>query len=49
LGNLTAGDRIDQFRIVERIHTGGMGVIYAVEADGSDAPLVMKVPRFGVG
>jgi serine/threonine protein kinase len=46
---LNPGDVVDQFRVVERLHTGGMGVVYAVEAPGSGAPLVMKVPRFGAG
>jgi len=43
---------IDGFRIVERIHAGGTGYIYAVQApSGRDPgfPLVMKVPAVGIG
>lgn len=46
---LQAGEHVDQFRVIERIHSGGMGDIYRVEADGVDLPLVMKVPQFGHG
>jgi len=49
---LGPGARIEGFRIVERIHAGGAGYIYSVEAPpGRDAgfPLVMKVPAVGIG
>jgi nucleotide-binding universal stress UspA family protein len=49
---LGADAAIDGFRIVERIHAGGTGYIYAVEAaPGSEPgfPLVMKVPAVGIG
>ncbi|HZZ92685.1 MAG TPA: bifunctional serine/threonine-protein kinase/universal stress protein [Usitatibacter sp.] len=49
---LGAGATIGGFRIVERIHAGGTGYIYAVIAPpGRDPgfPLVMKVPAVGAG
>ena len=49
---LGPGALIDGFRIVERIHAGGTGYIYAVTAPpGRDPgfPLVMKVPAVGIG
>jgi len=49
---LGANAAIDGFRIVERIHAGGTGYIYAVEPPpGRDPgfPLVMKVPAVGIG
>lgn len=47
--NLQPGDQIDGFRVVERIHSGGMGVVYRIESPDADLPLVMKVPRFARG
>jgi nucleotide-binding universal stress UspA family protein len=49
VGNLNPGDLVDQFRVVQRIHSGGMAVLYAVEAAEHPGPLVMKVPRIGPG
>jgi nucleotide-binding universal stress UspA family protein len=46
---LHAGDEVDGFRVVERLHSGGMGHVYAVEAPVAGPPLVMKVPRIGPG
>jgi nucleotide-binding universal stress UspA family protein len=45
------GDVVGGFRIGERLHAGGMGVVYAVSGEGPQAgvPLVMKVPRLGHG
>lgn len=42
--NLEAGMVIDGFRLVERIHRGGMAAIWRVEHDEIDTPIVMKVP-----
>jgi hypothetical protein len=42
--NLEAGMVIDGFRLVERIHRGGMAAIWRVEHDDIDMPIVMKVP-----
>ncbi len=47
--NLQPGDRVDAFRVVERIHSGGMGVVYRIESPDADPPLVLKVPRFARG
>ena len=47
-----AGDVIEGFRIEERIHAGGMGVIFRVSSvEGPDRgfPLIMKIPRLGPG
>jgi len=43
------GEVIDGFRIDERIHAGGMGVVYGVTGPGAEFPMVMKVPRLGPG
>ncbi len=46
---LGPGDEVDGFRVEERLHAGGMGVIYAVSGGESGFPLLMKVPRLGAG
>jgi nucleotide-binding universal stress UspA family protein len=49
---LEQGARIDGFDIVERLHAGGTGYIYAVVAGtrpDPGFPLVMKVPAVGIG
>lgn len=46
---LDTGSEIDGFRLGERIHSGGMGVLYRVSAPGAKFPMVMKVPRLGHG
>ncbi len=43
------GVEVDGFRVEERIHAGGMALIYRVSRAGEPAPLVMKVPRLGPG
>jgi eukaryotic-like serine/threonine-protein kinase len=45
------GDVVDGFRVGERVHAGGMGVIHRVVASGADPgfPLLMKIPRLGHG
>lgn len=46
------GDVIDGYRIEERIHSGGMGVIYRVSAESAPDPgfpMIMKCPRLGPG
>lgn len=43
------GDKIDEFAITGRIHSGGMALIYGVEAEGLEFPAVMKIPRLGHG
>jgi nucleotide-binding universal stress UspA family protein len=46
---LDPGTQIDGFRIEERIHSGGMAVIYRVSGGDAGFPLLMKVPRLGFG
>jgi len=43
------GEVIDGFRIEARIHSGGMGVVYAVTGPETGFPMVMKIPRLGAG
>ena len=38
------GNTIDGFRLVEKIHVGGMAVLWRVEHPDYDFPLLMKVP-----
>jgi serine/threonine protein kinase len=51
--NLQAGDLIDGFTLGERLHGGGMGIIFrASQPPGRadlDFPLLIKVPRLGPG
>ena len=51
--HLQPGDVVDGFTLGERLHGGGMGIIYraAPPADRSDLdfPLLIKVPRLGPG
>jgi serine/threonine protein kinase len=50
---LTEGDVIDGFTVGERLHAGGMGVIYRCapppDRPDLDVPLLIKVPRLGSG
>jgi nucleotide-binding universal stress UspA family protein len=43
------GAVIDGFRVEERIHSGGMGVIYRVSGPDTGFPMIMKIPRLGPG
>ncbi|GAO02732.1 bifunctional serine/threonine-protein kinase/universal stress protein [Anaeromyxobacter sp. PSR-1] len=43
------GDVVDGFRIGERFHAGGMGVIYRVTGPDPGFPMIMKIPRLGPG
>lgn len=43
------GDVVDGFRLGERLHVGGMAVIYRLEGPRGPLPLVMKIPRLGPG
>ncbi len=38
------GDLLDGFLVGEKLHQGGMAEIFSVTKEGTDAPLVMKVP-----
>ncbi len=44
-----AGSEIDGFLLLEKIHEGGMAVIYRVSKPGIDLPLIMKIPKLGFG
>ena len=46
---LEPGSVVDGFRVEERIHSGGMGVIYRVTGRDVPFPMIMKVPRLGPG
>jgi eukaryotic-like serine/threonine-protein kinase len=46
---LEAGSELDGFRILRRLHAGGMAVIYEVTRDDLPGPAVMKVPRLEQG
>ncbi len=46
---LEPGAVVDGFRIEERLHEGGMSVLYRVTREGAEVPLLMKVPRLGPG
>ncbi|HSD20181.1 MAG TPA: bifunctional serine/threonine-protein kinase/universal stress protein [Anaeromyxobacter sp.] len=48
-GAVRSGEVIDGWRVEERVHSGGMAVIYAVSGGDGRVPLVMKVPRLGHG
>jgi eukaryotic-like serine/threonine-protein kinase len=49
IDRLSADDVLDGFRLIEKIHQGGMAVIWSVESaegEGPGFPLAMKLPRF---
>ncbi|MFC7735166.1 serine/threonine protein kinase [Roseomonas sp. GCM10028921] len=46
---LTTGDRLDGFLIGERVHAGGMALLYSVTHPAHDLPMLMKVPRLFEG
>ncbi len=49
-GGLRVGSVVDAFRVGEPFHSGGQGVLYAVErvsGEGEGFPLLLKVPRLG--
>ena len=46
---LEPGVVLDGFRIEERVHEGGMSVLYRVTGGDAPFPLLMKVPRLGPG
>lgn len=46
---IEVGATLDGFRIEERLHSGGMSVLYRVSGPEGGAPLLMKVPRLGHG
>ena len=44
-----AGNEIDGFHLLEKIHEGSMAAIYRVSKAGIDLPMIMKVPKLGFG
>lgn len=49
LTNLHAGSEVDGFRVREKVYDGGMAVLYRVEREGGEFPMLMKVPRLEFG
>ncbi len=49
LTKLHTGSEVDGFRVCEKVHEGGMAVLYRVEREGEEFPLLMKVPRLEFG
>lgn len=49
LMNLHPGSEIDGFHVGEKIHEGGMAVLYRVEREGGEFSMLMKVPRLEFG
>lgn len=49
LTNLHPGSVVDGFHVGEKIHEGGMAVLYRVERKGGEFPMLMKVPRLEFG
>lgn len=45
----SVGSEIDGFKLLERIHEGGMALIYRVSKTGMDLPMIMKIPKLGFG
>ncbi|BDG02613.1 bifunctional serine/threonine-protein kinase/universal stress protein [Anaeromyxobacter oryzae] len=43
------GEVVDGFLVGERVHSGGMGVIFRVSGPDTGFPMLMKVPRLGPG
>ncbi|MBI2733588.1 MAG: serine/threonine protein kinase, partial [Aquabacterium sp.] len=50
-GKLQAGDVIDQFRLKDKLHVGGMATLWDIEPlqAAPDVPLIMKIPRIKGG
>jgi len=49
MNSLEPGCEIDGFRLGELIHAGSMALIYRLVGPGGPLPLIMKIPRLGVG
>ncbi len=44
-----SGTVLDGFEVGERLHEGGMAMLYSAKRPGDDAPMLMKVPRLREG
>ena len=49
MNSLDPGCEIDGFRLGELIHAGSMALIYRLVGPRGPLPLIMKIPRLGVG
>ena len=49
LTNLHPGSVVDGFYLGDKVHQGGMAVLYRVERKGDALPMLMKVPRLEFG
>ena len=49
LTNLHVGSEVNGFRVREKVCDGGMAVLYRVEREGGEFPMLMKVPRLEFG
>jgi eukaryotic-like serine/threonine-protein kinase len=49
LTNLHPGSVVDGFHVCEKVHEGGMAVLYRVEREAGEFPMLMKVPRLEFG
>ncbi len=44
-----SGVIVDDFRLEDIVHQGGMAMLWRVSRPGTDMPMLMKVPRIGEG
>ncbi len=44
-----SGTVLDGFEVAERLHEGGMAMLYRVSRPGDDTPMLMKIPRLREG
>ena len=44
-----SGTTLDGFEVGERLHEGGMAMLYRTVREGDDTPMLMKVPRLREG
>ncbi|HJV70316.1 bifunctional serine/threonine-protein kinase/universal stress protein [Ideonella sp.] len=46
---LREGDEVDGFRLGRRLHLGGMAAVHRLVGPRGPLPLIMKIPRLGIG
>jgi nucleotide-binding universal stress UspA family protein len=44
-----AGDRLDEFELIEKLPSGGMASIWRARKDGYDGPVIVKAPFLAAG